>query len=777
MHRLLSLIIIALAATLTINAQTASGAGWKISHDESSNTLVIVKDGKTILSGVYAAAHYALNDGSTKEAISASAKFKGMSSEATNDELGSGTRHTFTYTLDDGVEMRQQFTLYPDLPYLVTCLRLYAAGKKLKSNFLSPISTKTTATFLPTGSEKTSNRMLYVPFDNDAWVSYQSMICNHDGDGNPRETNAYSVNAIYNGETRYGMVAGALDHDSWKSIVHAKADNYTDILEFNLLSGYTDYWSHDNGLPHGSVVGETVSSARFLMGLFEDWRDGLETFAQACLKVAPRWEWKGGKPVGWNSWGVMQTKVSYAGIIDVANFINDNLRAHAFESSDGKVVMSLDSYWNDNLSDQDIKDFVAYCNEHNMIPGLYMGPFSDWSSDSTHTITGSSKYVAKDRWLRANGKFVKVDGAYCNDPTHPATKIEIVFNLNRFKRWGIKYLKSDFMSNGAIEADSWYDKNVHTGMQAYNQGMAFLKQKIKEIMGDDVYLDLSIAPLFPYQYAHGRRISCDAFGSMSQTKYMMNSLSYGWWLDRLYFCNDPDHLVLNSGESNGVRRARVTSGVICGAFLTGDNFSDQVDAGNPAYERNLAKQFLTNEDINVIPRTCSSFRPVTGISSSGTGSENFFQSEDSLYYYFVVMNYDTSVKAATMPFGKLGIDPTTIGSIKELWTGETITPTTTAIAYSCPGRDARIYRIEKKKAPTGINETKTQEALTVSYTDGLLMAQAPAGIRSIIVSDVSGKVVLSTTTGEANLSSLPCGVYIISVKSCNHKERKLKVMR
>ena len=42
-------------------------------------------------------------------------------------------------------------------------------------------------------------------------------------------------------------------------------------------------------------------------------------------------------------------------------------------------------------------------------------------------------------------------------------------------------------------------------------------------------ISLSIAPIFPGQYAHGRRISCDVFGTINWTEYMLNSLSYGWW--------------------------------------------------------------------------------------------------------------------------------------------------------------------------------------------------------------------------------------------------------
>lgn len=71
----------------------------------------------------------------------------------------------------------------------------------------------------------------------------------------------------------------------------------------------------------------------------------------------------------------------------------------------------------------------------------------------------------------------EIDGAYCLDPTHPGTKLFIANDMKRFKDWGTEYLKCDFMSNGAIEADSWYDQQCYTGIQAYNKGMTFLRKR------------------------------------------------------------------------------------------------------------------------------------------------------------------------------------------------------------------------------------------------------------------------------------------------------------
>lgn len=47
---------------------------------------------------------------------------------------------------------------------------------------------------------------------------------------------------------------------------------------------------------------------------------------------------------------------------------------------------------------------------------------------------------------------------------------------------------------------------------------------------------------------------------MKDTEYTLNALSYGWWQDKVYQFNDPDHIVLRDA-TDGENRARVTSGL------------------------------------------------------------------------------------------------------------------------------------------------------------------------------------------------------------------------
>jgi hypothetical protein len=72
----------------------------------------------------------------------------------------------------------------------------------------------------------------------------------------------------------------------------------------------------------------------------------------------------------------------------------------------------------------------------------------------------------------------------------------------------------------AAELGAHYDKSITTGVQAYNYGLAY----IAEAAGDGMFVDLSISPIFPGgQYAHARRVSCDVFGGIFNSEYLMNN--------------------------------------------------------------------------------------------------------------------------------------------------------------------------------------------------------------------------------------------------------------
>ena len=130
--------------------------------------------------------------------------------------------------------------------------------------------------------------------------------------------------------------------------------------------------------------------------------------------------------------------------------------------------------------------------------------------------------------------------------------------------WGVDYIKTDFLSHGAMEGVH-YDTNVTTGIEAYNIGMQYINDQVNGTM----FISESIAPLFPYQYGHSRRIACDAEASyIANTEYTLNSVSYGWWLDLLYTFNDPDIMVFGGGPTTNENQSRLISGSHHGPFFS-----------------------------------------------------------------------------------------------------------------------------------------------------------------------------------------------------------------
>ena len=251
-----------------------------------------------------------------------------------------------------------------------------------------------------------------------------------------------------------------------------------------------------------------------------------------------------------------------------------------------------------------------------------------------------------------------------------------------------------------MEADKFYNPDITTGIQAYNYGMSYFAKAC----GDDLFIDLSIAPVFPSQYGHARRISCDAWGSIDNSQYMLNSLSFSWWLDRVYPYNDPDHLVLN-GNSEGANRIRVTTGAMTGTMLLGDNFSLKGSYPGNQTVRDQAEKVVLNASINALAQLGRSFRPVEGnmpvnfSTGSGTyGVEKAFMLDTDNALYLAVFNYDASKEATeTINLTRLGVNVANVKRIKELWTDTSVNPTGNELKCEIPAGDVRVYCFEKKK--------------------------------------------------------------------------------
>ena len=613
--------------------------------------------------------------------------------EAVSDEFGSGVAHIFSFVnsssyATDQVSLEQVFYAYESKPFILTALRLVSQQGSIRSNHLEPIST-TMAYRIYDASE--NNRMIKVPYDNDGFTRYRKYKLN-------TTMLSYEVTAIYDGEQRFGTVFGSVDHDHWKSGISVDATGYATLRKLQLISGVADKETRDvldgyTPMAHGKVVGDTVRSARFLIGFFPDWREGLESYADACVAIAGRNDsWTLGTPFGWQSWGVLAEKNSYEANIEISDYYATVLQPGGFVNHEGNTVFSLDA--NDGHTYLQKTHFISYAKKNHQMVGNYATPFSLWWDSYTPT--------EGDNVLKVDGKALKYDGAYCADPTHPNTLNGIRDFVRNAASKGIKWIKADFVNAGMIQADSYYDPKVTTAVEAYNVGMRCLSDACKE---NGIFLALSISPLFPSQYGNSRRIACDTWGLIGQTEYSMNAISAAWWTDHLYQYNDPDHLVMigagdQGNATEGENRARITNGAITGMMLVADNFSpsDQSGRGNNELSRQRASKMLLNADINRMADLGRSFRPLYGYreyDGDNKHAENYFYFDADSCLYLAVINYAPQTLSATIPLTLLGdYQPSEFTEVKELWRAA-YQPPGENISVSVPGKDACVYRLRR----------------------------------------------------------------------------------
>jgi hypothetical protein len=568
-----------------------------------------------------------------------------------HDGFGVGIRFTVINESPGKPTLHQIYTLYEGKNFFLTQLKA-ANAASMTTNTIAPIVVNNSGG-VDIGSY-TDNRALFVPFDNDNWIRYKAQSINTSNTG-------YEVTAIYNNANRNGLVIGSVTHDTWKTGISWNGSN-NKLNNLTVYGGASSNITHDT-MPHGNISGTEVTSPTMFVGYFADYRDGLEEYGRANAVFTPPLSFQGSVadevPVGWNSWGAYGSDLTYQDVIDTSNYFKEHIQNKSFNNK-GSLYINLDSYW-DNLTDTQLQNAVTTIHQNGQQAGIYWGPFVYWGTNMSQTVEGTNnQYTYGDIVLRdSTGNILPtLDGAYALDPTHPGTKARMDYFLGKFKALGFTYIKLDFLTHGSLEGKH-ADPTVTTGIQAYNQGMAY----VNHVIDGSMFISESIAPLFPSQYAHSRRISCDVYGKISETEYELNSLTYGWWQNgTIYPYTDPDHMSLSRASSMDEARSRVNSAVISGTvFLNSDDVHNETAQ---AYMNEL----LTNKAVNEVALLGKAFQAVEG--NTGANAAETFVLNHNGTYYVAVFNYSgASSSTKSIDLARAGLNGVSNYLRTDLWTG------------------------------------------------------------------------------------------------------------
>lgn len=588
------------------------------------------------------------------------------------DGFGKGIEYIITLNGNNLTKTAQVFYTYPGKEYFIT--QVWLVGKGVSTNSITPFVGNIPAV---TGDV----RSVFVPFDNDTFIRYNAKPFTA-----PFTNMSAEVGTVYDNNTRNGYIVGSVEHEIWKTGIRTTASKESGNT-ITAWAGYTDENVTRDHIEHGYVKGNIVKSPEIFVGYFDDWRTGMEEYARAnrFAETPYVFNWTKPTPVGWNSWGVMQEKLSYEKATKVADFFADSLKNFR---TGGTAFIDLDSYWDFMLKGglegdySKLKQFADYCKSKGLQPGVYWAPFTDWGwKGGPDRKVAGTKYTYGETWTKVGDNYHDIDGARAVDPTHPATLEHIDLVIGKLKECGFKMIKIDFLGHAAAESTHFYDTTITTGMQAYRKGMEHLVDKL----GDQMLIYAAISPsLATGRYVNTRRIACDAFKSIHDTQYTLNSVTYGWWQTYLYNFVDADHVVLND-ESEGANRARMLSAIITGTFITGDDFSTHGQWSGRAIA------WYQNPEVLKVIQNGKAFRPVDG--NTGENASEMFTQKIGNSIYIAVFNYSKDAKTYTLDEKRLGLGSIKLYKIHELLHGNTVNMTTN---FKFAGSDAALYKLDPK---------------------------------------------------------------------------------
>lgn len=611
-------------------------ASGKVSFDLKKGTIdYLFKNGVSLKNTIAYAdlIHYGIK-------VSAQFDRHDLKEVSINDSIGEGRLFQFIHEDHEGITLIQSITVYEDNPYLL--LRVEATkgdNTILETRHISPLGILEASQ----GSMEIPWKhpiLVDLPFDNDNWTKLLAQPLPEAGD-NLLEGVSHELAFIYDKHSYQGLVVGSLEHDFWKTgIRYHTASKKGSLESFVIFGGAArpdnpslppNYGGQDGThdvMPHGSMIGTVVQSSLIYLEAAADFRVSSTNFGKMQARLAGSLSWTGAAPVYWNSFGVEgvlghEGVMMPKGVYETIDFINDMENLNRFS----KPVLNIDSYDRGIYTTKMLRRIGDYAREKEQEIGFYCSPFSlwTWSNNIDNAVLSGTNVPLREVILRDDHDkpipFKEGEwGAFPLDPTHPATKVSMISQIEKAHAIGAKFIKVDFVTAGSLEAAEWYNPKVRSGKQAYNYGMKLFKHLVDSIMGPDIFITLAISPMFPHQYAHTRFVSTDVHSHLrdsqpgfphygSAAASMITASHMGWVQGTLWPYTNMDVLVMEKFQKHPPLlereiKVRLYCLMVMGSIL-GDGSDYRVEL-----VRERAAKYLDNPEVARFFQEPKAFTPI-----------------------------------------------------------------------------------------------------------------------------------------------------------------------
>ncbi len=529
------------------------------------------------------------------------------------------------------------------------------------------------STALNLGAEETDDRIL-----SDSVSENRPVIRVHDlADTSDQLSSMHrgvGSQLIYNRKSGNSLFFGALTSDKFLTILKLHLGGTAaapHIASYEVDSAGTTELTKEDSLQRAPIEdqielslpvlpGKDLASERLYFSISSDYHRQLRTYGSLIRRIHHA-RVSNSTPMGWWSWTAYGPNLSAHSALKNAQWEAQNLKSigYDFFHIDEGYSVARGDYLAPNLSlfPDGLGRVEKRVGAMGLIPGVWTAPFE--VSDRSSVYKNHPDWLVHDlegKPIRLVGWVIsKDDRLYVLDATNPGAQsyLRRVYSTLT-EKWGIKYIKLDFMEDTCIEG-RYYRPNI-TALEAQRIGLTVIRSAV----GDKVILDKDGGEMLnSVGIVDTGRTSNDTGHDFDRSKSAATGIAARYFMNRNYFITDPDAFTVTRGKGDTgltLNEARVSialAAVSGGMFEIGD---DLPTLGSEPERFALVE----NKDLIVMARSGRASTPLDLMDYLPEDEQPsiFFLKESSMQSILTIFNWTDHSRTHSIALSRLGLKVT-----------------------------------------------------------------------------------------------------------------------
>lgn len=480
--------------------------------------------------------------------------------------------------------------------------------------------------------------------------------------GLPSDGLAVGSQLVYNRQSHQSFFAGVLTSRKWLTVFHLTSSGYTADCEGT--TELTTGKSLDVTRPQDSVTlqleippGGELDSERLAISTQSDYLESLRQYG-VFVRLLHNARANAPAPWGWWSYTAFYNKLSDGLTATNAAWLSAHLRDKGYN------YLHLDEGYNFARGEytttdpdrfpQGMEDLARRITRLGLVLGVWTAPFE--------VSERSWVYRNHKDWLVENDRGDPIHigrELYALDTTNPGAQDYLRETYSTLvHRWGVGYIKMDFMEESAVEGKR-YRANT-SAMEALLIGLGI----IRDTVGDDVILDKDGSPMLaPVGIVDAGRLSNDTEHSFAGTFDAATGIAARFYMNRNFFIADPDAFCVSNNRSKDPHWGELkpltfeeAKAAIALAAMAGGMFEDGDDLPALGNEKERIA-LLTNPQLLKLVRLQRSATPLDLMTYAPEDRQPslFWTRESARQSILAVFNWSEAEQRHNIPFPQLGI--------------------------------------------------------------------------------------------------------------------------